>query len=251
MMSYLAEAEKSGGAMSRLDADADKLGEIKLFGDLGDLEHKGASPWLVAARMWAFRHGPAAWPLSGFGCLAASVSDAADVVLVAFPAEGMCTKGITPENLANFLETPSGPNFISQDAVFVPMAGSRVVWLPYGWLGSPIVVPKGGSNDTAESETKEDDAAVGIIAVFNPLLTQAVSQLSAPTWQAIMTWNKQHLERNGARSTWSARAELVNKNCGGCGRCMSAGSDETAYLSSVRRSWGRDARTARGLGGGR
>lgn len=214
LLSYLAEAEKSGGAMSRLDADSAKLQTMEsLFGTLSHLDNTGSSPWLVAARMWTFRHGPAAWPLSGFGCLVKSVSDAVDVVLAAFPADTLVVKGITPADLASFLETPTGVKFLNTDTVFIPLSGSRTVWLPYGWMGSPIVVPKGGATNTPETEGKDDDTGIGIMAVFNPLSADAASKCSAAAWKAIETWNKQHLERNGTRSTWASRADVVKQFC--------------------------------------
>lgn len=242
LASYLSDVAKSGGAMAKVDAMMPAYKDMRLFGDMAYLEERGAQPWVCAARLWAFRHGPAAWPLTGFGSFVTCVSDAASAYLVILPVDGALARGIPLCDLSAFLDTKTGQGYMDEHLRLVSVPAGRTIWVPYGNIVLPLAVdPSDEAKKTTDAATDQetsksdstskdvgtdasketqvavtkpvaDAADLATFLVFTPLLVQRASSLGA-SWTAIASFNMDHLDRNKARSTWTSRADVIAKFC--------------------------------------
>ena len=163
LLGYLVKKPKSGGAMCRLDFLLDQLdGDFSPMRAVkaAHLDHSGASPWLVALRMYALRYGPQAMPLVGIGCFVRSCGKT-PVSFIALPAEEVLSRGIALPDLMAYVETESGQEVLNDFGKIIHVSASVTAWLPYGWISIPVKWEDPNSKDMEDGKLPVPDSSCG------------------------------------------------------------------------------------------
>lgn len=225
----LADTPRWGGAMVRHDPTIEKLQSIEILKRFEvDFSHKGSYPWVTAARSLHWRHGPAAWPMTGFASLVRAEVEGSgcDLLVFCVPAESILSKGIALTDLHSFLETPSGQGVAESACKVVHLKAREVLWVPFGYLCIPVVTKcetddpdDGDGDDNKESkESKEknekkrecDAGLVGaftVLTIFSDALKDSVSDRA---WKAIHSFNGDYLNKHGNKPAWGSRKQLFD-----------------------------------------
>jgi hypothetical protein len=206
------------GALARLDGvDESLFTAMQLKTELMYLDDQGSVPWLVTMRLSAWRWGPSAVPLPGVACLLTPVGDS-DIWVQAFAAAPLLESGVTPKDLASFLETPSGTTYEHESTV-VHVEQGQVLYLPFGWFMAPFafddkaILKKALELDSSKP-SKGKLAPERTCADFwcVPLFSKEwASEVDANVWTSIGAFNKVHLDKKVGDRLWTARQACFDK----------------------------------------
>lgn len=176
-----------------------------LAGDCVHADHPGACGWLAAFAPYAWRFGPAAWPLPGVGSWVRL--HAGDVGVQLLPVQPLVECGVVALNdIAKFLETDSGIQLLSDSCVWVRLTKGQVLWIPYGYVAIPTLL----SGDAGDEQDEFPLAQVWSLAVFHEGLCKKVSDKA---WGAVRSFNEAHRQKMGTAAVWAGRKELFEKFC--------------------------------------
>jgi hypothetical protein len=96
----------------------------------------GAAPWLFTVKPNVLQLRPAAVPLPGLATLLQAVSE--DLFLTIFRADDILSQGIILKDIAKFLGSASGFEFIQNNAAVVHLQKKEVAHLPFGCYCVPL-----------------------------------------------------------------------------------------------------------------
>lgn len=163
----------------------------------------------LAPRMGVGGGGANAWPVPGVGSFAYALSPA---LLLCFRASGFTSKGLVAlGDLPAFLETNSGMSAAKDHLTIVDLRGAtRLAWIPYGFLVSPLVLvdddQDGDGASTAKSSKDHGDLGfIWTMSLFDASLAAAVPD---SVWGPIETMNQEHFAARGDVPLWSTRSEV-------------------------------------------
>ena len=222
LLSYLTDNPKSGGAMGRVEVSQGGLSCRLPIGVEADyVDDDGARPWLVCLKPYAFRYGPHAFPLAGFGCILHHVCGP-PMSIIAVPAKELLSQGISLPDLPAYYNTSGGAkNFDMCKVVIKDFRRGGMAWIPFGWVAWPLfykdaedAAPAGQAEQTDGGETKVDtnnDLKLPCFAHW-PVFSQAMAQkVGGQVSSAIFAWNRQHLNKNASSRAYASRAAVFEK----------------------------------------
>ena len=197
-----------------------------------DVQSPATAPWLCCIKPHTHRLGPSSTPLPGVGAfvtLSSANTTTDPIALVVLPTDDMLKKGIALPDIEQFLETPTGSKFWMEHCKILHLAEAggksearRVAWVPYGWIMLPLLwVPP--SKETCEDEDDEtppvsmtktkdkDQEPIAFLFVHTLMSKHSVSNVTPTAWNAIATWNSEHLQHNEGVKVWKQRAKHFKK----------------------------------------
>ena len=136
-----------------------------------------------------------------------------------FPAAEMLEQGISPKDAPKFLDTDSGMQYTKDSVVLVKLMPQEVLWIPYGWLASPLVLDKKEDKAEEKSEQSEhrqeekDDKNEQLGFVMHvPYFSDTMAKaLSEPVRKAVLQWSSDHLTNMKSQRLWAGRHETFTK----------------------------------------
>lgn len=202
------------GCSARLPAALDGLANALPDIKFDRIDDGGAQMWVVCCLSWAWRWGPQAVPLPGIACVIFLPTTAVPTFFHLHPVDGILEQGIALQDTGKFFETESGAKFLKQKSLFVTLAAGEALWVPSGWVASPVVTPAISDADAddkqAAAQSKQTKAKasttqhavkkhapelgffVHLPCFYEPLIKQMADQ----TRQAVFQWNQDHLNKN-------------------------------------------------------
>lgn len=189
-----------GGCMSPLYSSGSGLDGIK-FEQGMQLElsvQLGHGPWLVAFRAHCWRYGPSAWPLPGVGSVALAKTD--DIWLFLILVVGVVSGGVNLNDMASFLDTPSGSKYSEEQGKLVRLCRGDAVYIPWGWTCCPISCP-----------SEKDDQAIGHMVVAPLYVKSWAKKVAEPALVAIADQNQKHFEKNEKARAWADRKTTMDE----------------------------------------
>ena len=190
------------GALCKLDIHKDVL---KMEGARVEQciynDHVGAASWLAAFKPFAWRFGPAAFPLPGIGTFVRPLTNGC--VLLLFKIDPLVDSGISLDDLMSHLDTNTGEKYFNANAVVLPLGKDCSVWIPWGWKAVPMAVP--AEELKKDQEEKEHYGVLWAMPFFHTNLAHA---LSPNCLQSVLKMNGDWLAQKKSTPMWQARAEL-------------------------------------------
>ena len=127
--------------------------------------------------------------------------------LIAVPAEHLLNVGIGLPDLAAFFGTPSGVDVFMKRARYFDLRPGMAAWLPYGWLCWPFTRDR--SEEAAQaSESAANEISAPSVFLHLPLFNCDLAKgMPDAVRQAVMSWNREHLAKQGLNKAFAARKE--------------------------------------------
>lgn len=210
------------GAMCKTELSFDELAKLSLFDVPCKLfcNHPGMSAWLLCSKVHSWRYGPAAIPLPGIAALWYNGSVQVAYFIQLIPVDGLLTQGISPTDLAVFLNSPSGTEYFNSKANIVRIDPGQAAFSPAGMLAVPIavsldildksLVASGRKVGDSELPDKKLPSVEHGFILHMPLLERSMcDHVPAASLSAITNMNIKHLEKNATSRLWAPRLEAM------------------------------------------
>lgn len=161
----------------------------------------GASCFLFAIRTNTWRVGPDAFPTPGFPVLLRAMD--LPLAVNIFAISPIVAQGIAINDIANYLDTPSGAAYLREHSGLVLLKPRQTMMIPAGYL------PQVTYSTASKEDATANPMAFGLVyTIFS--IAEAL-KIESSVWTAIATYNSAFLDANGKSKVYNSRAILCTR----------------------------------------
>lgn len=199
--SKLVKKQDWSGSLGRVECTDKELAKRKLGEFTMDhLGEDGYEGWLFSLKYLWKRLDTNAYPVPMVPCLISPCS-AGVLYLIAFHVEHVLSEGISLNDYAKYLDTPSGVETCAKNAKVLRLREGQVAYLPLGWLALTL-------NAHPDNEEHHWIHAMHIACFNTTLLKQADKRLQL----AMRNYNESFLVAESVlQPQWKPRCEAFKK----------------------------------------
>ena len=206
----MVQHDKWSGCMTKLGEEImaaatskEMLATLPFEGDPVWLDSPGAVPWLTCSRSNAWRFGPQAFPMVGFGAVAKVVGTVPMCIGASEVNALVGQGGICISDLGTFLETDAGNMYMQSSMVVFHLPAEGVAWLPYGWVACTLCLGEGVKCDE-----------LGFLIFWRMCLPKCKDAMPEAARIALRSWNRDYMATEKTKSSREAKAAPFDKFVG-------------------------------------